>query len=412
MPEASERGHLKHAIGEHDPVLAATSSRQPLARLPFNGIALLIVLLLFSCLFVLINAAIIGMEGFDLGTLMLAGTASLFPALLYATLGVLLDVREREPFHVLALAFLWGAFVAMAGSYIINTGLYIVATVAFGSGVGELISIVIGAPLIEEAAKAAGLLVILWFFRREFNNVTDGIVYGSLIGIGFGMAENVLYLGGGYLQSGTEEFSNLFYLRVILGGFGHAGYTALTGAGFGYLRETDTGVARIAAPLVGLFAAILGHAAWNSVFALIIGLVLVPDDFFRYYVVVPLVVFLGMLPGYVAVLVLLIRSWRREAAVIMRYLETEVGAGLLSHNEYERLASARQRLSFELRALTGYGVGAWLSARRFHQRSTRLAFRKWQLSRGDRSAMGGSGLDVEFRDPIRKLRANLPPVFS
>jgi protease PrsW len=371
-----------------------------------------ILVLLFSCLLILITTAIIGVEGFDLDTLMLAGAAAFVPSLVYGTLVVLLDVREREPFRLLALAFLWGAFVAMTVSYVINTGLFVVATVAFGSGIGEVVSTVVGAPFIEEIAKAAGLLAILWFFRQEFTNVTDGIVYGALIGIGFGMTENVLYLAGGYREAGIDEFAILFYLRVILGGFGHAGYTALTGAGFGYLRETDTGYVRIAAPIIGLIAAILGHAAWNGVFAVIIGLVLVPEDFISYYIVVPVVVFTGMLPGYVAVLILLIRSWRREASVIRRYLSDEVDAGLLSPDEYERLVSARHRLSFELLALIRHGIGPWLSARRFHQKATRLAFRKWQLSRGDMSARGGPGLEVEFREPIRQLRIHLPTASS
>ena len=378
-------------------------------RLPFGRIASVILILLFSCILIVVNAAIVAIEGFDAITLGWIGISALLPALLYGTIIVLLDVREREPLRLLALAFLWGAFVAMSGSYVINTSLYVIAAVAVGEGLGEVIAAVMVAPFVEESAKAAGLVLLVWLFRREFNNVTDGIVYGALIGIGFGMTENVVYLGSGYRESGTEEFAMLFYLRVILGGFGHAGYTALTGAGIGYLRETDVGRWRIAAPIIGLIAAMLGHAAWNSVFALLIGIALDPNDFFRYYVIVPVIVFLGMLPGYVAVLLLLIRSWHREAAIIRLYLESEVHTGELTPGEHQRLASTRMRLSYELRTLQSQGFRAWLDARRLHQKLTKLAFRKWQLSRGDLSAAPDPTLDVEFREPIRRLRSFLPP---
>src|SRR2546423_1696685 len=65
----------------------------------------------------------------------------------------------------------------------------------------------------------------------------DGIVYGSLVGIGFAMTENVLYFGREYVQDGLVGVGLLFYFRVVLGGLGHALYTGTTGAALGYARE-------------------------------------------------------------------------------------------------------------------------------------------------------------------------------
>jgi protease PrsW len=401
--------HPETTVDSSDSGPSVSKLRPPVARLTITRALIALGIILASCVLIIVNALIIGVEGFDGSTLLVAGIASLVPALFYATLVVLLDVREREPIRILALAFLWGAFIAMTASYILNSGIFIVAAVAFGSELAEIIATVLAAPFVEETAKGAGLIAILFLFRREFNNVTDGIVYGALIGIGFGMTENMLYLGGAHLQGEAEEFALLFYVRAILGGLGHAGYTALIGAGLGYFKETDAGHFRLAAPVVGFIAAVLGHASWNGIFAVIIGFVLIPENDFLYYVVVPFVVFLGMLPGYLALFVLLLRSWRREADVILHYLEDEVRNGLLTSHEHQRLRSVRQRFSYELHALTQSGVRSWLAARQFHQKSTRFAFHKWQVARGDRPTRSGIYQDLEFREQIRALRTHLPP---
>jgi hypothetical protein len=51
----------------------------------------------------------------------------------------------------------------------------------------------------------------------------DGIVYGSAVGFGFAIAEDILY----GMQYGAETF----VVRRIFGGFAHAAFTSLTGSG-------------------------------------------------------------------------------------------------------------------------------------------------------------------------------------
>ena len=55
----------------------------------------------------------------------------------------------------------------------------------------------------------------------------DGIVYGSALGFGFAIAEDLLY----GLQYGPETF----VVRRIFGGFAHASFTSLTGIGIGLI---------------------------------------------------------------------------------------------------------------------------------------------------------------------------------
>ena len=60
----------------------------------------------------------------------------------------------------------------------------------------------IDAPLVEETSKGIVLIILFGisyliakrFGVLEFNGVTDGIVYGAAVGLGFSFAENIVYL--------------------------------------------------------------------------------------------------------------------------------------------------------------------------------------------------------------------------
>jgi protease PrsW len=339
--------------------------------------------------------------------------ASLVPAILYGALIISVDVREREPGRILLFAFLWGALVAAVGSYFVSGEIYWIVTTSLSASenLTEYLMAVVTAPYVEELAKAAGLLAIIAFFRKEFNNVTDGIVYGALVGLGFSVTENILYLGWAHMEEGTEGFALLFYTRVVLGGLGHATYSALAGAGFGYAREDSSTKVRLGAPLLGLVFAMAGHSAWNGVFALLLVAVFSPDDPFIFLVVVPMIALASLLPGLVGVTVLLVRSWRREADIIDAELKTEVSDGLITPDEQARLGSVRSRFAVEMNAFSTHGFRAWRATRRFHHKVTHLAFRKWQITREQSGVTDQQDLDTRYRDEIRALRAEMNPAY-
>ena len=64
----------------------------------------------------------------------------------------------------------------------------------------------VSAPLIEEIAKALGVLAVFWLLRAEFDNMRDGIVYGALIGLGFNWYEAALYVVQTYAEHGRAAF--------------------------------------------------------------------------------------------------------------------------------------------------------------------------------------------------------------
>jgi len=70
------------------------------------------------------------------------------------------------------------------------------------------------APVVEEAAKGSALLILFFMVRREVStNTLDGIVYGSLVGIGFAMTEKrPLLSGASYLEDGLVGVGACLFL--------------------------------------------------------------------------------------------------------------------------------------------------------------------------------------------------------
>ena len=109
-----------------------------------------------------------------------------------------LDLYEREPISVLAVLMLWGMIGATSLSAVGNVAVKRLLPPEIGVVFGSAIS----APLVEEVAKGAALVVVLfvalWAYRRfgllQFEGVTDGIVYGAAVGLGFAFTEDILYL--------------------------------------------------------------------------------------------------------------------------------------------------------------------------------------------------------------------------
>src|SRR4051812_24191227 len=249
------------------------------------------------------------------------------------------------------------------------------AAAVVGEAAGQMLESSAIAPIVEEAAKGSALLILFFMVRREFDNTLDGIVYGSLVGIGFAMTENILYFGREYLEDGLAGVGLLFYMRVVLGGLGHALYTGTTGAALGYAREAPNRWRATVVVPIGYCCAVLQHASWNFLGAGVIPSLL-PDDvnpLFLLIVVMPLTSLAFSLPGLVVLSIVAVLAWHREQNVIRQFLLDEVERGTLTPEEYADMPSWRKRTRAELRALRHKGIRAYFALRDFHQAATELA---------------------------------------
>ena len=107
-------------------------------------------------------------------------------AFLFALLVYRYDLYEREPWYMLALAIALG-YVAMraAGSLELVALRYVETHVAIAAV----------AALVEELSRFVMVVAIAVLFPRQFNDPMDGIVYGSMIGLGMAVEESFYLLG-------------------------------------------------------------------------------------------------------------------------------------------------------------------------------------------------------------------------
>lgn len=238
----------------------------------------------------------------------------------------LIDRWEPEPRRLLVFAVAWGGIASVA------IALGVDALLSFlGAGFGDAFSSVIQAPIVEEVAKALGLLLLYAGARRSFDGPVDGIVYGALIGAGFAFTENVQYFAISFIEGGAVQVGGVFFLRAVLSPFAHVMFTSLTGFALGLAarRSLPTGAAlRYAFP--GLIGAIVLHALWNGSATFF--------NFFELYATLQVPLFVLFLLG-----ILMLR--REEARVTRARLGEYAAAGWFTAQEVDMLATAPGRRS-------------------------------------------------------------------
>nr|MBA2420935.1 PrsW family intramembrane metalloprotease [Thermoleophilaceae bacterium] len=248
------------------------------------------------------------------------------PVPIYLGLALLLDRFEPEPLTLLVLTFLWGAGAASGIALIVNSTGQAIVSQTFGSEVGDLYGTSVSAPVVEESAKAIALLAIYKWRRTELDGILDGIVYASMVGLGFAFTENVLYYSRA-LAEGQDVLAGTFFARGILSPFAHPLFTSLTGIGFAVAARSKGSGARGLFVALGLLGAIVLHAVWNSSASAASG-----AGFLGVYALI-------MVPTFVVVLVIAFVARTREGRAVRERLGPEVANGVLGPADLEALSS-------------------------------------------------------------------------
>lgn len=305
------------------------------------------------------------------------------PMFLYAAFVYWLDRYEKEPKALLGAAFFWGVVIAAGGAFIINTafglGIYIFTNSEAAADFGTT-SIV--APIVEEILKGLAVGIVFLMFRKEFDSILDGIIYGGIAGLGFAATENTLYIyRNGYLEGGWGGLFLLVFIRVFVVGWMHAFFTAFTGIGFAISRLNRNTLIKIVAPFIGLGIAISIHAFHNTFGGLIggaaglaIGSLL---DWFGW----------ALMFGFIVWMI------AYERNIVKKQLLEEVSAGVISQAQYQKALSPW--------TLTTAGLSG-RAASRFYHVCGELAHKKEQLKKlGDES--GNAAIVESLRNELASL---------
>lgn len=267
------------------------------------------------------------------------------------------DRLEAEPARLLWFAFLWGALISTLGALVLNE-----LGIAFFAGLHEdpmVLGAVVLAPLTEELAKGLGVLLIFWRARREFNGVTDGIVYAGLVAAGFAFVENILYLGQAYVEMGTPGLVGLFVMRCLVSPFAHPMFTVCVGLALGLVAHRRR-LSSVWIVVLGLAAAVFLHALWNY------SAVVAADAYLLIFAIVQVPLFVAFL--------LLLRWARRRESRILRDILTGYGInGWYTPAEVAMLADPGERRRARRWARSVGGRRAHVAMTAFQDESGELA---------------------------------------
>jgi RsiW-degrading membrane proteinase PrsW (M82 family) len=159
-----------------------------------------------------------------------------------------LNFFETHRPRLIVLALVWGA-VSTELSYLVSHPMALILGKQFVS--------THTAPFVEEIFKS---LVLLYLVRRASTTFfVDGAVYGFASGIGFAIAENMLYLSRVDMETGLVVGTARAFVSSVM----HGSTTALVGmavAGFPLGRVNHP----LLAWVIGLTVAIAAHTAYNN----------------------------------------------------------------------------------------------------------------------------------------------------
>ncbi|MHC3471109.1 PrsW family intramembrane metalloprotease [Streptomyces sp. 7R007] len=332
-----------------------------------------------------------GTEGFLVGL----GLAVLPVPLLTAAFRWL-DRVAPGPWRNLVFSFAWGACAAALIAIVANSfATRWIATATADPSSADTLGATVIAPIVEESAKAAAVLLVFLFRRRDFTGIVDGVVIAGVTATGFAFTENILYLGTAF---GTDQLTGdrgiasvtaaTFFVRIIMSPFAHPLFTVLTGIGFGLaaMAAERQHLRRVLVPLSGLLLAMGMHAIWNgsSTFG--------EYGFFAVYAAF-------MVPAFGLLTWLVIWTRQRELRTVREELPAYVVAGWLTPGEPYALGSMRARRMARGYARHHFGKPAARAVAQYEAYATLLAFLRHRGRRG----RAGADFVVRERELLGEL---------
>ncbi|NCS92726.1 MAG: PrsW family intramembrane metalloprotease [Leptospira sp.] len=187
---------------------------------------------------------------------------AILPGLIYVSIYYNLDKHRKEPIGIILKAFFWGAAVVLPIG-ILQT--FIPEDGFADNFLLQLTYMVLVVGFTEEFGK--WLVTRFYSFRKSnFDELTDGLVYGASAGGGFAVFENIFYV----MENGFETA----VLRSVLSVPGHIFWGSISGFWLAKFKFQGIGVLPMLS--YGLGVAIVSHGLFNTFLSFDYTIVLAP----------------------------------------------------------------------------------------------------------------------------------------
>jgi RsiW-degrading membrane proteinase PrsW (M82 family) len=283
-----------------------------------------------------------------------------------------LDRLEPEPRALLAAMFGAGAGVAavtaVAGRAL-HTGVVTIPELGphAGRAVAVTLSAAVGGALVAETLKGFVLVALLPSRRAEIDGAHDGVVYASMVGLGFALIANVYAYAQAEHTGGLGALADAFTRRGLLGPLWEPLFTSMIGLGVAYAaaRRGSAGYWAIA---VGWAAAVALDALWNAVVSA--------------GAVEEAVTYLVLLVALAVVIALVVADRQRIVAMIRRFLPDFTDQGAVTVSDITMLASLRLRRLGRQWARLNFGIAEMRAMAEYQLAATELAMACNRISLG------------------------------
>ncbi len=319
-----------------------------------------------------------------LGGLLLSLLISLVPVLVLVAILYWVDQYHKGPAKLLAVAFAWGAVPALLVAFVVQL-LFNIPPDLMGPSVLEVIRLGVFAPVVEEILKAAGVLFIFWRFRKDVNDVLDGMIYGAVVGFGFAFISNLFRYAGSFIASGFPALNLSFVVERTVHVLNHGLYTAIFGACLGFAAMAKDRRRFWAVCILGLVLAIATHALQNLLSNSLVGL----------NVLTVIVTSAGTL------LLWVVAGW---SLIQQRRLLRQELHGLVHENLYTTIQDPLARLKAQWGELRRGGLRTWLRMRRLQGLCIQLARARLQARLQPEK--------VEVNNKVETLQAQISQAFD
>jgi RsiW-degrading membrane proteinase PrsW (M82 family) len=252
------------------------------------------------------------------------------------------DRYTTVPGKLAAAGFVWGAVAAIGAFALLgNDAVMSLYAKAFGASFAFDWGAALTAPIDEELAKGAGILLLVTLAPRLIRSPFDGLILGAFVGLGFQISEDISYafIGAADAFGDVGAAWATIVVRTLSSIPSHWVYSGVFGAGLIWFIGRPDVPARKGLGAGLMVTAMLMHGLWDASAAI------AGDSVFA--TIVPLLVVGGVIAVFVWVYrhtVPIEREWMREL------MAPEVELGVVTPAELHALAGSRSTLRRYIRS--------------------------------------------------------------